>query len=210
MAELATIARPYANAVFALARENGVLDLWARRLGVMAAAAGEQRVRTLLESPEVPAERKAFHLADVCGDEVDDRGRRFLLVLARNGRLGLLGEISRRFEELKAAEERNLDVEVLSHLSADRGTGRAPQGCAADEIRQGSEAHERRGREPARRRHRARRGHGHRRLGARQARQARRIAGQDLTPGDARETRRTGQGDQDEPIDTMRSRRSGS
>ena len=114
MAELATLARPYANAVFALARENGALGVWARRLGVMAAAADEERVRTLLESPEVPAEQKAFHLADVCGDEVDDRGRRFLLVLARNGRLGLLGEISRRYDELKAAEERNLDVEVLS------------------------------------------------------------------------------------------------
>ena len=114
MAELATLARPYANAVFTLARENGALDLWARRLGIMAAAADEQRVRTLLESPEVPVEQKVFHLADVCGDEVDEHGRRFLLVLARNGRLGLLGEIFRRFNELKAAEERNLDVEVLS------------------------------------------------------------------------------------------------
>ncbi len=114
MAELATLARPYAGAVFSLARESGALDGWARRLGIMAAAADEERVRTLLESPEVPAEQKAYRLAEVCGDEVDDRGRKFLLVLAQNGRLGLLGEISRRFDELKAAEERNLDVEVLS------------------------------------------------------------------------------------------------
>ena len=114
MAELATLARPYANAVFVLARENRALDRWARRLGVMAAAAAEDRVRALLESPEVPAEQRAFSLAEVCGDEVDERGRKFLLVLARNGRLPLLGEISRRFDELKAAEERNLDVEVLS------------------------------------------------------------------------------------------------
>ena len=114
MAELATLARPYANAVFVLAREHRALDLWARRLGVMAAAADEARVRALLASPEVPVERKAFSLAEVCGGEVDERGRKFLLVLARNGRLPLLGEISRRFDELKAAEERNLDVEVLS------------------------------------------------------------------------------------------------
>ena len=114
MAELATLARPYANAVFALARENATLDLWARRLALLASAADEERVRTLLQSPEVPAEQKAFQLADVCGDEVEERGRKFLLVLARNGRLQLLGEISRRFDELKAAEERNLDVEVLS------------------------------------------------------------------------------------------------
>lgn len=114
MAELATLARPYANAVFALARDSGALDAWERRLALLAAAADEDRLRTFLQSPEVAAEQKAFHLADVCGDEVDERGRRFLLVLARNGRLVLLGEISRRFEELKAEQERNLDVEVLS------------------------------------------------------------------------------------------------
>ena len=114
MAELATLARPYANAVFVLARDNGALDLWARRLAVLAAAADQERVRTLLQSPEVPAEQKALQLAKVCGEEIDDRGRALLRVLARNGRLPLLGEISRRFEELKAAEERNLDVEVLS------------------------------------------------------------------------------------------------
>ena len=114
MAELATLARPYANAVFAVARENRALDLWARRLAVLAAAADDERMRTLLQSPEVAAESKAFHLAEVCGDEVGERGRNLLLVLAHNGRLALLGEISRRFQELKAAEERNLDVEVLS------------------------------------------------------------------------------------------------
>ena len=114
MAELATLARPYANAVFALARDNQALALWARRLALLGAAADEERVRTLLHSPEVPAEQKAFHLADLCGDEVDECGRKFLQVLARNGRLPLLGEISRRFDELQAAEERNLDVQVRS------------------------------------------------------------------------------------------------
>jgi len=114
MTEIATLARPYANAVFVLAREDGALDRWARHLSVMAAAAGDERVRGLLEAPDVPAERKAHQLAEVCGDEVDDRCRRLLLELARNGRLSLLGEVSRRFDELKAAEESNLEVAVLS------------------------------------------------------------------------------------------------
>ncbi len=114
MAELATLARPYANAVFALARQNRALDRWARRLAMLAAVAAEERMRALLQSPEVGAEQKVFHLADVCGEELGERGRNFLLVLARSGRLPLLGEIARRFDELKAAAERNLDVRVLS------------------------------------------------------------------------------------------------
>ena len=114
MAELATLARPYANAVFALAQENRTLDRWARRLAVLATAAREERMRTLLQSPEVTAQSKVSHLADICGEELGERGRNFLTVLARSGRLSLLGEISHHFEVLKAAAERNLDVEVLS------------------------------------------------------------------------------------------------
>jgi len=114
MAEQATLARPYANAAFALARENKQLNLWAERLAVLAATAQDERVRGLLQSPDVSAAQRANRLADLCRDQMDDRGRSFLLVLARNGRLSLLGEISRRFEELKAEEERHLDVQVRS------------------------------------------------------------------------------------------------
>jgi len=114
MAELATLARPYANAAFELAREHRTLGVWERRLALLAAAAQDERVRGLLQSPDVAAEQKAYRLADLCGDEINHRGRKFLLVLARNGRLPLLGEIARRFGELKAEEERNLDVQVRS------------------------------------------------------------------------------------------------
>ena len=114
MAELATLARPYANAVFSLALEHGALALWSRRLGLLAAAAEEEAVRRLLEAPDLPAEEKALSLAQVCGDEMDEQGRNFLLALAHNGRLPLIAEIRNGFEALKAAEEKSLDVEVLS------------------------------------------------------------------------------------------------
>ena len=114
MAELATLARPYANAAFSLALANGALPQWSRRLGVLAAVAEDERVRTLLEAPEIPAEQKARTLAETCDDEMDEQGRNFLLALAHNGRLALLAEIFDRFEALKAAAEKSLDVEVTS------------------------------------------------------------------------------------------------
>ncbi len=114
MAELATLARPYANAVFSLALANDALPLWSRRLGLLAAAADEAPVRLLLAAPQVPAEEKALRLAEVCGEEVGEQGRNFLLALAHNGRLPLLREIFSRFEALKAAQEKSLDIEVRS------------------------------------------------------------------------------------------------
>ena len=114
MAELATIARPYANAVFTLAKREGALDRWSSMLNVLAATTQHQTISALLDSPDMPGNAKAFRLAEVCGDELDDRGKKFLQSLADNDRLGLIGEIRAQFETLRAEEEKSLDVEVIS------------------------------------------------------------------------------------------------
>ncbi len=114
MAEIATLARPYANAVFAAAKEHGELDRWSRMLQFLATAAADPQVQTLLEAPEVSDEQKAFRLVDICSDELNDRGRKFVRVLAENKRLALLGEVADQFEALRAQEQKSLDVDITS------------------------------------------------------------------------------------------------
>jgi F-type H+-transporting ATPase subunit delta len=114
MAELATLARPYANAVFAIAKSAARAAQWSRALSLLAAAVSEPRIREMLESPNLSSEQKAHRLNELCRDELDDRARRFVLVLARNRRLSLLPEISEIFETLRAEDERMLDAEVIS------------------------------------------------------------------------------------------------
>ena len=116
MAEYATLARPYGNAVFTFAKSAGALPRWSRLLGMLSAALAEPEVRVLVESPDLPAAHKAERLAALFGDDVDAAGKRFLQALARNGRLPLLAEVRRHFEELKAQEEQVLEVEVCSAL----------------------------------------------------------------------------------------------
>lgn len=114
MAELATIARPYANASFTMAKRDGQLDGWSRMLRVLDTITSDERVLLLLESPDLPASAKAFRLADLCGEELDDRGKKFLQALADHDRLTLIAEIRSQFEDLRAEEEKSLDVEVIS------------------------------------------------------------------------------------------------
>lgn len=114
MAETATLARPYANALFDVAKEEQMLEGWSRMLGNLAAASQHAKVKLLLEAPDVAYEQKAFRLTEICGDELTERGKKFVQVLAANRRLALLGEIAQQFEELRALEEKNLDVEVVS------------------------------------------------------------------------------------------------
>jgi F-type H+-transporting ATPase subunit delta len=114
MAELATLARPYANAVFDLAKGDKTLDQWSRMLSFLVAASGEPKVRQMLESPDLAAEVKARRLSELCGDELNDRARNLVGVLAQNKRLAALDEIRVQFEERKADEERVLEVEVIT------------------------------------------------------------------------------------------------
>jgi len=114
MAELATIARPYANAVFSVAKQAGELDRWSRMLGFLSAAAADPAVRRLLEAPEVGEDQKAGQLVRICGDDLNDRAKKFVRVLAANRRLNLLAEIAELFEDLRAQEQQSLDVSVMS------------------------------------------------------------------------------------------------
>jgi F-type H+-transporting ATPase subunit delta len=114
MAELRTLARPYANAIFAVAKQDGELERWSRMLGFIAVAAGDPQVKLLLNSPAVADADKSARLAEICGDELNDRARKLVAVLAGNKRLDLVDQVREQYELLRAAEEQSLEVEVVS------------------------------------------------------------------------------------------------
>lgn len=114
MAELATLARPYANAAFDIAKGDGALNEWSRMLALLGSAAQTSAVQRLLESPDLEDSAKALRLGDLFRTELNDRSKRFLSVLAENKRLSLLPEIAAQFEERRAEEEQVLDVEVVA------------------------------------------------------------------------------------------------
>ncbi len=117
MAELATLARPYANAVFGLAKSHGRLAPWSRMLALLAATAETDAVRSLIGTPALADEAKAHQLIDVVRDDLDDRCRRFVQVLAANKRLPLLPEIAAQYETLKAEAEKVLDVQIAAAVA---------------------------------------------------------------------------------------------
>ena len=117
MAEIATLARPYANAAFNLAKEQRRLDQWSRMLAVVAAAAQTDEAHALIGTPALTDSVKARRLIEVVEDHLDDRGRRFVHVLADNKRLGLLPEIATQFEALKAEAEKVVDVEIATAVA---------------------------------------------------------------------------------------------
>ena len=114
MAELSTLARPYAKAAFEYAAQAGELQSWSDSLATAGSVAQQPNVVKLLSSPSVTAQQQATALIEICGDALDERGQNFLTVLSENHRLQLLPEISLQFDVLKANREKSVDVELVA------------------------------------------------------------------------------------------------
>ncbi|OUS40777.1 ATP synthase F1 subunit delta, partial [Oleispira antarctica] len=103
MAELTTLARPYAKAAFAQAVEQNALVQWSDMLSIAAQFAADDELEKVLVHPALTAEQQATALTDLCGDKLSQSGKNFLMILGENKRLTLLPQIVEAFEELKAA-----------------------------------------------------------------------------------------------------------
>lgn len=118
MAENLTVARPYAEAAFELAKAAGALPAWQGALDRMAVAAADARMSECIADPRVAPEALTELFLGVAG-ELDLQQRNFAGVLVENARLGVLPEISRLFAELKNAAEDTREAVVSSAFPLD-------------------------------------------------------------------------------------------
>jgi F-type H+-transporting ATPase subunit delta len=119
MAELLTVARPYAKAAFEYARDHEALDSWSQALSFLSFAVADSDVRRLLGSPKLENAQKVSLLAEMIPGEQDEALRRFLDVLADQGRLVSLTSIAVQFEHLRAEHEQRVEVNVTSAYKLD-------------------------------------------------------------------------------------------
>jgi F-type H+-transporting ATPase subunit delta len=119
MAELSTLARPYAKAAFEFAVDASDLQGWASCLATSAAVTQHAAVVKLLRSPSSTPIQQAATIIDLCGDDLNATGQNFITILSENRRLTLLPQISHQFEVMKANREKAVDVDVAAAQSLD-------------------------------------------------------------------------------------------
>jgi F-type H+-transporting ATPase subunit delta len=105
MAELTTIARPYAEAAFRIAREENALPAWSEMLRFMSAVIEDPKVAAALDNPKLQAPQKESLLLTVGGERLSPSGRNFVRVLVDGDRVSLLPQITELFDALKAGAE---------------------------------------------------------------------------------------------------------
>ena len=114
MAELTTIARPYAKAAFQYALENNALDSWSKSLAQLALIASDTSVKALLLKPDFTTDKKVAFFASVGDVNLNEAQKNLLTQLADNKRLETLPAIYALFEAYMADQQKTVDVDVSS------------------------------------------------------------------------------------------------
>ena len=112
MAETSTIARPYAEAVFKLADEQGKLADWSAALGNLNAVAADERIRVAIGDPALSSAQVAGLFFAVLADRLSGDAENLVRVLAENGRLDVLPDIRSQFEGLRNEREGVVEAEI--------------------------------------------------------------------------------------------------
>lgn len=114
MAEKTTIARPYAQAIFALAKQQKALPKWSEMMALTVAVVTDPQVTGLIGNPRIKKSQLASLVIDVCGANLTGDAQNVIRVLVENGRLKVLPEIVALFDQYRAEEESTVRADVIS------------------------------------------------------------------------------------------------
>lgn len=115
MAEITTIARPYAKAAFDFAIEKNAVDSWAEMLNFAAMVSENETIKPLL-SGALASNKLAELFINVCGEQVNEQGQNLLKVMAENGRLEALPAVSQLFVGLRNEWAKEVEASVVSAI----------------------------------------------------------------------------------------------
>jgi F-type H+-transporting ATPase subunit delta len=114
MTELATLARPYAEAAFKRAKEIGSTGVWADSLQFLAVVVQDPDLAAIVNNPRIASDRVLQLLLDICGEQIGDEAKNLLKLLIQNGKLKLLPQIATLYEEYKADDEGYVNVDLYT------------------------------------------------------------------------------------------------
>lgn len=114
MADYSTLARPYAKAVFELAREGKAFPAWSEALGELAALVSAPQMARLIGHPALTKAQLADTLRQALAGKLPSQAVALVRLLIENGRLAVAPAIAEQFERLRAEAESRIDVEITS------------------------------------------------------------------------------------------------
>ena len=120
MSELLTQSRPYAEAIFDIAKEAQTLDAWVSDLSIVVSAMQEEAVKILINTPDLSQRNKAEIFTSLFEGEISKKVSNFVLVIGQANRINLLESVLESFKRLVALEKNQKNVMVASSYSLEQ------------------------------------------------------------------------------------------
>jgi F-type H+-transporting ATPase subunit delta len=121
MAEIATLARPYAEAVFRLADAGGTLAAWSGTLRSLAQAAAHPDMQECMSKYDLTQAQLQGLFLSLTPGEMSAEAKNFVQLLIQNDRLAVLPEIYALFEDLKNEREGVVDAQIATAFELEGG-----------------------------------------------------------------------------------------
>lgn len=125
MAEITTLARPYAVAAYRLAKERGTQDQWSDMLSLLAGIASNSDVSEIIADPKFTSAQIEQLFGKVGGERIDAEGANLIKLLIENDKLSLLPMIFEMYDALKAEDGGVEQATIISAAELSPAQGKA-------------------------------------------------------------------------------------
>ncbi len=119
MSDLTNIARPYAQAVFELARDSNDFVGWGDQLSLLANIAADSNMVELLKNPAFGNDQQISLILDICGENISADAVNLIKLLVRNDRVNVLPDIAEVYAEKRAEAESVIEADMITATPID-------------------------------------------------------------------------------------------
>jgi F-type H+-transporting ATPase subunit delta len=120
MSEQISLARPYAKAIFELARDAGEYAQWSDELEFLSVVTADSNMVALINDPEVSKAQQVELILDVGKDQLSEQGRNLVKLLAHNSRLPVVADINQQFLVLRDEAEQVIEAQLITAAEVDQ------------------------------------------------------------------------------------------
>lgn len=119
MSEQISLARPYAKAIFELARDSGDYSLWSDQLAFLATVAADPAMKEIIQNPEVTEQQLTDLILDVGKDQLNEQTQNLVKLLVHNDRLAAAEDINQQFLVLRDQAEQVIEAQLITASEVD-------------------------------------------------------------------------------------------
>jgi len=119
MSDLSNVARPYAQAVFEMARDAGDLAGWGDQLELLGLVSSDAAVVEMLKNPAFSKGQQTELITSVCGDKLSADGVNLVKLLVQNDRVDALTDIAEIYAQKRAEAESVVEADMITATAID-------------------------------------------------------------------------------------------